>query len=70
MSVTTEPRRWRVIRQDENGNVFVVDELDDEEGARKLAAAYEARGHKQMYSVEVLPGQAANHGSRGRVRNT
>ncbi len=54
MSVKTRPRRWRVIRQDDNGNVFVIAEFDREEAARDLAAEYEARGHKQTYSVEPV----------------
>lgn len=52
--MATPSRRWRVIRQDDNGNVFVVAEVDSEEAARALAAQYEARGHKQTYSVEAV----------------
>jgi hypothetical protein len=52
--VSTQVQRWRVIRQDDNGNVFVITEVASELGARRLAAEYEARGHKQMYSVEPV----------------
>jgi hypothetical protein len=50
--VSDETERWRVLRQDDNGNVFVVAEFVTEAEARVLAAEYEARGHKQTYSVE------------------
>jgi hypothetical protein len=43
---------WRVVRQDDNGNVFVVAEVATEAEALAIAAAFEARAHKQMYSVE------------------
>jgi hypothetical protein len=46
---------WRVVRQDDNGNVFLVADGLDEGAARRLAAALEARGHKQLYSVERAP---------------
>ena len=42
---------WLVIRQDDNGNVYVVSSHADEAEARAVATAFEARGHKQMYSV-------------------
>jgi hypothetical protein len=54
MSMTAQHRRWRVVRQDDNGNTFVVAEVETEEAARALAAKYEARGHKQTYSVEPV----------------
>ncbi len=43
---------WHVVRQDDNGNLFVVAEVAGEAEARAIAAAFEARAHKQMYSVE------------------
>lgn len=43
---------WRVVRQDDNGNVYLVADALDEAGARELADRLEARAHKQMYSVE------------------
>jgi hypothetical protein len=42
---------WLVIRQDDNGNEVVVDEVTSEDEARTIAANYEARGHKQLYLV-------------------
>ena len=48
---------WRVLREDDNGNVFVVTEVADEAEARAIAAAYEARAHKQTYSVERVDGR-------------
>ena len=43
--------RWVVIRQDDNGNVYVVASYAGEAEARRAAMELEARGHKQMYSV-------------------
>jgi 8-oxo-dGTP diphosphatase len=45
-------RGWCVIRQDDNGNRFVVAAELTEPEARLLSAAYAARGHKQLYWVE------------------
>lgn len=46
--------RWRVLRQDDNGNRFVVAEGLSEETARSRASAFEQRGHKQLYWVEPM----------------
>jgi UDP-N-acetyl-2-amino-2-deoxyglucuronate dehydrogenase len=43
---------WRVLREDDNGNVFVVTEVATEADARAIAADFEARAHKQTYSVQ------------------
>ena len=43
---------WRVVRQDDNGNTYVVARGLTEARARALAAELEARGHKQLYAVE------------------
>jgi hypothetical protein len=43
---------YRVIRQDDNGNRFLVAKDLDGPEARRLAAEFEARGHKQLYWVE------------------
>jgi hypothetical protein len=48
-----KPPGWRVLRKDDNGNVFVITEVATEAEARATAAEFEARGHKQMYSVEL-----------------
>jgi hypothetical protein len=44
---------WTVWRIDDNGNTFVVREHLTHEEAARLAAEFEARGHKQMYWVEL-----------------
>jgi hypothetical protein len=55
---------WQVLRQDDNGNRYVVALLADEPTARALAAGLEATAHKQLYEVvEVLP--VAGGGSDG-----
>lgn len=52
-------RRWRVIRQDDNGNVFVVVEVASEVEAKAIADELTARAHKQFYEVHpVDPEQA------------
>jgi hypothetical protein len=45
-------RRWCVMRQDDNGNRFVVAGSLTEAEARLLSASYAARGHKQLYWAE------------------
>lgn len=45
------PVRWIVWRQDDNGNRFEVVRKDSRAEADEVAAAMEARGHKQMYWV-------------------
>ncbi|MFJ1752159.1 hypothetical protein [Kitasatospora sp. NPDC088134] len=42
----------RVVRQDDNGNRFLVARGLDRAGAAALAAEFEARGHKQLYWIE------------------
>ncbi|MFE7188511.1 SPOR domain-containing protein [Kitasatospora sp. NPDC057541] len=44
---------YRVMRQDDNGNRFRVVGGIDQEAAERLAAEFEARGHKQLYWVEA-----------------
>ncbi|MFG2911823.1 SPOR domain-containing protein [Kitasatospora sp. NPDC048298] len=58
----------RVMRQDDNGNRFVVAKDLDPAEARRLAAEFEARGHKQMYWVEA-DGEARPEAADGTVRN-
>ncbi|OWK34794.1 hypothetical protein FRUB_09636 [Fimbriiglobus ruber] len=41
-----------MYRIDDNGNVFLVANQLDREAADRMAATFEARGHKQMYWVE------------------
>jgi hypothetical protein len=50
------PDLWIVWRQDDNGNRFEVARKDSRLEAEDLAAAMEARGHKQMYWVAKAPG--------------
>lgn len=58
-------RRWRVLRQDDNGNVFVASVPLSFLEARTLAMAFEARAHKQMYFVDELDaGEVALVGTR------
>ncbi|MEM6930145.1 MAG: hypothetical protein AAF602_24610 [Myxococcota bacterium] len=45
---------WELRRQDDHGNVFVVDVYADRTAAEAACAALEARGHKQMYWVESV----------------
>ncbi|WP_316526503.1 SPOR domain-containing protein [Kitasatospora brasiliensis] len=43
---------YRLMRQDDNGNRFLVAKGLDPAEARRLAAEFEARGHKQLYWAE------------------
>ena len=43
------------MRQDDNGNVFVVKVFDDARAAERERAALDAGGHKQIYWVEAVP---------------
>jgi hypothetical protein len=47
-------RDWRVMRQDDNGNRYVLADRLTEAEARALAETYEKRGHKQLYWVEPM----------------
>jgi len=47
-------RDWQVMRQDDNGNRYVVADQLTEPEAQGLAATYAARAHKQMYWVEPM----------------
>ncbi len=46
------PDTYRVMRQDDNGNRYLVAGDLAEAAAERLAAEFEARGHKQLYWVE------------------
>jgi hypothetical protein len=57
MSLAPE-RNWCVKRLDDNGNEFVLRTGLTREEAERLAAEYQARGHKQSYWVERSGGQS------------
>jgi UDP-N-acetyl-2-amino-2-deoxyglucuronate dehydrogenase len=46
---------WTVWRTDDNGNTFVVQNKLTQAKAERLAADFEARGHKQLYWAEQEP---------------
>lgn len=48
---TPQPHNWMVYRQDDNGNIFIVQRGLAEDDARQLAADLESHGHKQLYWV-------------------
>ena len=48
---------WKVMRQDDTGNRFVVETNMSREAAEQLAAELEARGHKQLYWAEPEEGR-------------
>lgn len=54
---------WRVVRQDDNGNRFVVQDHLSREAAELVAAEFESRGHKQTYWDEPEPVSARKGGS-------
>jgi hypothetical protein len=56
---------WRVVRQDDNGNCFVMAAGLEKYEAEDIARAFEARAHKQIYFVEQeLPVLSADRSSR------
>ena len=51
-----ESRKWEVIRQDDNGSVFVIQENFTQIEAESLVEEYTAKGHKQTcWSEEKFP---------------
>jgi hypothetical protein len=56
---------WLVLRQDDNGNVFLMSEHASESAARSTAQALEARAHKQMYWIEARGDQPLKNASVG-----
>ena len=46
------PPAHRVMRQDDNGNRFLVARGLSRPAAEAMAAEFEARGHKQLYWIE------------------
>lgn len=44
--------RYRVMRQDDNGNKYVVATNLSKDEAEDLVKRYEAKGHKQHYWAE------------------
>lgn len=46
---------WRVMRQDDHGNQFVVDDGLTESEAQQVASDLTGRGHKQMYWAQRMP---------------
>ena len=44
--------RWRLMRQDDPGNRYIVADFDSETEARQALAAYESQRHKQTYWIE------------------
>ena len=56
---------WRVVRQDDNGNCFVMAAGLEQCEAEDIARAFEARAHKQIYFVEQeLPPLSADRSFR------
>lgn len=46
---------WRVVRQDDNGNRYVVSRHQTREEAEQVIARLESGGHKQLYWTERDP---------------
>jgi hypothetical protein len=47
-----EPCCIRVLRQDDNGNEYVVAKVSSRCEAEAMVAEYESRGHKQVYTID------------------
>jgi len=53
---TSNPRgSWKVCRQDDNGNQYVVEKGLTEAEAYEMLAEFESHGHKQLYWIEAEP---------------
>ncbi|MGK5629274.1 SPOR domain-containing protein [Streptomyces sp. URMC 123] len=48
---------WLVIRQDDNGNRYRVGRYATRAEAEQVADRLDARGHRQLYTVERVGGQ-------------
>ncbi len=46
---------WRVVRQDDNGNRYLVGRHATREEAQQAIARLETGGHKQLYWIEGDP---------------
>lgn len=46
---------WRVVRQDWHGNEFEMCANLPEKEARRIAAEFNAKGHKQTYWAQTEP---------------
>lgn len=49
---TVQRSTWAIWRQDDNGNRFRISGGHAHEDAERTRAAFEARGHKQLYWIE------------------
>ena len=47
------PEKWCVMREDDNGNWFVVTAGLDRSQAQALRDEYDAKGHKQLYWIKT-----------------
>ena len=47
-------RKWRVLRQDDNGQRFVLGSFSSRCEAERVVAEFESRGHKQTYWAEPI----------------
>jgi hypothetical protein len=48
---------WQVIRQDDNGQLFVLAKNLSEGEANSLVSKMESRGHKQTFYMIKMPGE-------------
>lgn len=56
---------WRVMRQDDNGNEFLITSYTSRCQAEAVVAAFAARGHKQVYWVEFAAARVIRTESAG-----
>ncbi len=49
---------FTLYRQDDNGNIFVIQKSLSREKAMQMMKELEARGHKQMYWIKAVKGSA------------
>ena len=46
---------WNLFRQDDNGNIFFMEEFETKEEAERALKKFEAKSHKQTYWIEKDP---------------
>ena len=62
MTESAAPLPWRVVRQDDNGNRYLVGRHSTRDEAQQAIALLETGGHKQLYWIEGDPGEPVSGG--------
>jgi len=55
----TDQSRWKLLRQDDNGNRFEISRFSSRSEALEILAEFEKRAHKQTYWLEACDEETA-----------